>query len=260
MHTLKALLKSWWIQAAIISSCAIWTELVCATCMLPEWNQKGDGGFPTHIPDLVFIYNSVCHQYFLWEKWCAHCFFLFKNWLTQTYFLMCCNTMQHKLGKLFYKFFHLKLTLPGKALRFSNMKKDRRDDIHSFLYLQISWKYVYLNMLLMVAIQGSQYLFPSYWVIAKAKLNFKNAQYILYTHNSRLNIDLHGVFFMSLAMFLFPHQCPIVTSLCKAAYNWKYFLQLKSLLLTKRKNALHENKIIWISSSEYLAASFRSRF
>lgn len=93
-------------------------------------------------------------------------------------------------------------------------------------------------MRLMVAIQGSQYLFPSYWVIVKAKLNLKNAQYILYTHNSRLNIDLHGVFFMSLAIFLFPHQCPIVTSLHKAAYNWKYFLQLKSLLLTKRKKIL----------------------
>lgn len=154
-------------------------------------------------------------------------FFLFKNRVTQTFFLMCCNSMQHKLEKLFYKFFHLKLNLPGKALRLSNMKKDQRDDIRSFLYLQISWKYVYLNMLLMVAIQGSQYLFPSYWVIVKAKLNLKNAQYILYTHNSRLNIDLHGVFSMYFAIFLFLHQCPIVTSLCKAAYNWKYFLWLK---------------------------------
>lgn len=143
--------------------------------------------------------------------------------------------MPCKFGKLFYKLFHLKLNLPGKVLSVSNMKKDQRDDIRSFLYLQISWKYVYLNILLMVAIQGSQYLLPSYWVIVKAKLNLKNAQYILYTHNSRLNIDLHGVFFMSLAIFLFPHQCPIVTSPCKAAYNWKYFLQLKSLLLTKRK-------------------------
>lgn len=162
-------------------------------------------------------------------------FFLFKNWVTQTSFLMSCNTIHHKLGKLFYKFFHLKLNLPGKALSPSNMEKDQRDDIRSFLYLQIPWKYVYLNMLLMVAIQGSQYLFTSYWVIVKAKLNLKNAQYVLYTHNSRLNIDLHGVFFMSLAIFLFPHQCPIVTSSCNAAYNWKCFLQLKSLLLTKRK-------------------------
>lgn len=35
--------------------------------------------------------------------------------------------MQHKLRKLFYKFFYLKLNLPGKALRFSNKKKDQRD-------------------------------------------------------------------------------------------------------------------------------------
>lgn len=76
--------------------------------------------------------------------------------------------------------------------------------ILSLSYSQISWKYVYLNMLLMVAIQGSQYLFPSYWVIVKAKLNLKNAQYILYIHNYRLNIDLHSVFSISLAIFLFP--------------------------------------------------------
>lgn len=55
MHTLKALLKSWWIQAAMISYSTIWAELVCATCMLPDWNHKEDGGFPTQIPDLVFV-------------------------------------------------------------------------------------------------------------------------------------------------------------------------------------------------------------
>lgn len=61
----------------------------------------------------------------------VHIVFVFKNWATQTSFLTCCNTMQQKLGKLFYKFFHLKLNLSGKALRLSNMKKDQRDDIRS---------------------------------------------------------------------------------------------------------------------------------
>lgn len=75
----------------------------------------------------------------------------------------------------------------------------------------------------MVAIQGSQYLRPSYWVIVKAKLNLKNAQYILYTHNYRLNIDLHGVFSISLAIFLFPKQCPVVTSLCEALASENIF-------------------------------------
>lgn len=61
----------------------------------------------------------------------------------------------------------------------------------------------------MVAIQGSQYLFPSYWVIVKAKLNLKNAQYILYTHNYRLNIDLHGVS----SMVFFPYLLQSFSSL-----------------------------------------------
>lgn len=61
----------------------------------------------------------------------------------------------------------------------------------------------------MVAIQGSQYLFPSYWVIVKAKFNLKNAQYILYTHNYGLNIDLHGVF----SMVFFPYLLQSFSSL-----------------------------------------------
>lgn len=146
----------------------------------------------------------------------------FKSRVTQTFFHMCRNAMQHKLRKLFYKFFYLKLNLPGKALIFSNMKKDQRDYNPFLLVLIDLLKICVFKMLLMVAIQGSQYLFPSYWVIVKAKLNLKNAQYILYTHNYGLNIDLHGVFFhgvfsISLAIFLFPQSCTIVTSLCKAA-------------------------------------------
>lgn len=44
--------------------------------------------------------------------------------VTQTcIFNMCHNTMQYKLWKLFLQVFYLKLSLPGKALSLSNMKK-----------------------------------------------------------------------------------------------------------------------------------------
>lgn len=88
----------------------------------------------------------------------------------------------------------------------------------------------------MVAIQGSQYLRPSYCVIVKAKLNLKNAQYILYTHNYRLNIDLHGVFFsISLAIFLFPKQRPVITSLYKALPSENIYCNLNHCFCLKLK-------------------------
>lgn len=99
-------------------------------CFLTE-TRKRLGAFP-HRFLIYYLFITLYTISISTGKSDVHIVFLFKNWVTQTSFLTCCNSMQHKLGKLFYKFFHLKLTFPGKALKFSNMKKDPR---HPFLFV-----------------------------------------------------------------------------------------------------------------------------
>lgn len=111
--------------------------------------------------------------------------------------------MQHKLLKLFYKFFYLKLNLPGKALRFFNMKKDQRD-YNPFLLVLIDLKISVFKQASYGCYPGLSVSVPLLLSNSKSQVKFKKCTVHTVHHNYRLNIDLCGVFSLSLAIFLFP--------------------------------------------------------